>query len=181
MRKKSCDAYFILEAMRRAARAFTLIELLVVIAIIGILSSVVLASLNAVRAKGRIAAAKQELGEIKNAISVLSASTGLWPGGKTLDQIESGSGNEIWDLGTPAAGLASTDGSFPTWGGPYMKTIPNDPWGNPYFMDTDYQVDTAGNPCQSSCAQAVVIGSFGPNGVGQNTYDADDIILILSR
>lgn len=46
-------------------RGFTLIELLVVIAIIGILSSVVLASLNTARAKGADAAVKSNLNNIR--------------------------------------------------------------------------------------------------------------------
>lgn len=46
-------------------KGFTLIELLVVIAIIGILSSVVLASLNTARSKGADAAVKSNLNNIR--------------------------------------------------------------------------------------------------------------------
>jgi prepilin-type N-terminal cleavage/methylation domain-containing protein len=48
-------------------RGFTLIELLVVIAIIGLLASVVLASLNSARLKGSTAAAQQTMKSIQTA------------------------------------------------------------------------------------------------------------------
>ena len=160
--------------IRRAG--FTLIELLVVIAIIGVLSSIVLASLNTARAKARIAKAQGEVDQIMKAITLLENDTNQWPGHKTIQDIQTGvSGNEMWNLSVPEAGLVATDGNFPNWGGPYLPVVAVDPWGNNYFFDTDYDIDdTAGT------RWAAIVGSFGPNGDGQNVYDADNIYKVLA-
>ena len=59
-------------------KGFTLIELLVVIAIIGILSSVVLASLNSARAKARDAAVRQGVREFEKLLQLEYSDTGSY-------------------------------------------------------------------------------------------------------
>src|SRR3989344_3498793 len=56
--------------LNRLQKGFTLIELLVVIAIIGILSSVVLASLNTARGKGNDAKVKAQLSGLRAAAEI---------------------------------------------------------------------------------------------------------------
>lgn len=63
----------------RRAGGFTLIELLVVIAIIGILASVVLASLNTARAKGRDAMRISQLKEMQKALEMYYLDSGTYP------------------------------------------------------------------------------------------------------
>lgn len=58
---------------------FTLIELLVVIAIIGLLSSVVLASLNSARVKARDATRISQLKQINLALALYRDNTGSYP------------------------------------------------------------------------------------------------------
>ncbi|GMU74459.1 MAG: hypothetical protein AMXMBFR44_6560 [Candidatus Campbellbacteria bacterium] len=67
--------------MKKLTKGFTLIELLVVIAIIGILSSVVLASLNSARQKGRDAKRISDVSQIKLALELYFDSNGTYPVG----------------------------------------------------------------------------------------------------
>jgi prepilin-type N-terminal cleavage/methylation domain-containing protein len=60
---------------------FTLIELLVVVAIIGILASVVLASLNTARAKGSDAAIKAQLANARGQAEIVYDSNGCYADG----------------------------------------------------------------------------------------------------
>jgi prepilin-type N-terminal cleavage/methylation domain-containing protein len=66
--------------MLKQNKGFTLIELLVVIAIIGILSSIVLASLNTARAKGSDAAIKANLSNIRAQAEILYDTAGIYTG-----------------------------------------------------------------------------------------------------
>lgn len=61
------------------SRGFTLIELLVVVAIIGILSSIVLASLNKARIKGADAARISDVQSLKTAIEMYYNDNGGYP------------------------------------------------------------------------------------------------------
>lgn len=65
---------------RNAIRGFTLIELLVVIAIIGILASVVLASLNSARTKARDAATKSQMEQLRKQAELFFTNNGSYTG-----------------------------------------------------------------------------------------------------
>jgi prepilin-type N-terminal cleavage/methylation domain-containing protein len=152
------------------SRGFTLIELMIVIAIIGILAAIALIVSSSYAKRAKVAEATCDLDMIYKAMILLESDTSQWPGHQTVSQINQGGGNEVWNLSVGAAGLVITDGNFPGWDGPYLPSVPKDPWGKDYFLDTDYQINGV---------NYIVLGSFGPNEVGQNLYDDDDVIKIL--
>ena len=146
---------------------FTLIELLVVIAIIGILAAMAIPQFSSYRDKARIALVRTDLRNIQRAMEILASDTEKWPGPSDIGVVAN---QEVWDLNSTQAGLVATNGGFPNWNGPYVQSVPKDPWGSDYFLDPDYKIGGI---------DYAVVGSFGPNKVGQNVYDSDDIYLIL--
>ena len=146
---------------RRAESGFTLIELLVVIAIIGLLSSIVLASINVARDKARVSKAKAELNQLRISIENLLLDTNLHPEHTTLSPCRQDV--EVY-LNLCSAGVQCTDGGYSGWSGPYMSVVPRDPWGTYYYFDPDYQcTDQVGCEGVVSGTWTRAILSYGPN------------------
>jgi len=91
-------------------KGFTLIELLVVIAIIGILSSVVLASLSTARNKGNDAKVKAQLSAVRSAVE-LYANSGSYVATNNVD-VAACTGVMFTDV---PSGLASLTGNDKAW------------------------------------------------------------------
>ena len=65
--------------MNTYRRGFTLIELLVVIAIIGLLASIVIASLSSVQSKARDAKRIEDVDQVRKALTIYSSDFGSYP------------------------------------------------------------------------------------------------------
>ncbi len=111
---------------KKQSSGFTLIELLVVIAIIGILASVILASVDAARSKARDARRKEDFHEISTALALYYAQNGSYPNTNTTSATDSGNyanSNTSWDGKT----YAWTNLFTPLVNAGYMTGIPRDP------------------------------------------------------
>lgn len=111
----------------KTKRGFTLIELLVVIAIIGILSSVVLASLASARAKARDARRQADIKQIELALRLYEDAN------QQLPQTTAGVAYCLGELDAancwPAVTISPLTGSTTLKAAlaPYLATIPKDP------------------------------------------------------
>ena len=148
------------------SRGFTLIELMIVIAIIGILAAIALIVSSSYAKRAKVAEATCDIDTIYKALVLLETDTGQWPGHQTISQINKGGGNEVWDLSAAAAGLVSDDPGtpFPDWNGPYLPSVPKDPWGNPYLYRQPGRHNTTGYD----------LYSFGPDGQEGGGDDIDN-------
>ena len=108
--------------MIKDARGFTLIELMVVIVILGILAAVIAPRIIGRTDEARVTEAKVQIKNLETALKLYKLDSGLYP---TTEQ-----GLEAL-VEKPAAGVIPRN-----WRqGGYLekKSIPKDPWGNPYL------------------------------------------------
>jgi prepilin-type N-terminal cleavage/methylation domain-containing protein len=164
-------------------RAFTLIELLVVVSIIGLLASIIFASLSSARSKALTSKVQQEQQQIVKAIMAARINTG-----QTLTQI-TGSGcsecvcRELPDLrniaiaSTCYTSMLSAFTKVDTASGGMLKNFLNnirDPWGSPYLWD-----ENEGENVALPCSSTDNIFSAGPDGAyiitGSPSVQTDNI------
>jgi prepilin-type N-terminal cleavage/methylation domain-containing protein len=134
------------------SRGFTLIELLVVIAIIGLLSSVVLASLNTARAKANDAKRLADMRTIQTGLELYASDhNGLYP-------IAS---NSTWASQCQAWGSFPANSVIPGLVPTYLPSFPSDPQMNQpsvnyccYVYNSDgnnYKILAHNCPSSSAC------------------------------
>ena len=115
-----------LSILSKRQKGFTLIELLVVIAIIGILASIVLASLNSARAKSRDARRLADLDAIKKALTLYYNDHEAYP-------VSSNATTTISGTDSLSTTLIS---------GGHITSVPSDPQTGTY--DYTYRTDANG-------------------------------------
>lgn len=142
--------------IRNTTRGFTLIELLVVIAIIGILSSVVLASLNTARQKGRDARRISDIKQLQLALELNYDSAQTYPVGNI----------------TSLASLVSSN---------YISSVPTDPSSGTTVINYSYQSlnndgSTACAAPATSCTKYILGATLEVGGSAVLTSDVDEIV-----
>jgi general secretion pathway protein G len=117
---------------------FTLIEIMVVVLILGLLATLVVQNLRGATDKAKRVKAQADIQAIKTGLDRYYLDVGSYP---TTDQ-----GLQAL-ITPPTTGHVSENYES----GGYLQSVPNDPWGHPYFYQSD------GN--------SYVLKSFGADGV----------------
>jgi general secretion pathway protein G len=125
---------------------------MMVVLVMGLLTTIVTQSLRGASAKAKRTKAQADIADLKTALGYYYSDNGYYP---TTDQ----------GLRALVTYPPTTTGIVPLvyYTGGYLERLPRDPWGNPYFYQSD------GN--------SYVLKSLGPDGI----ESADDIAATQSR
>jgi len=120
-----------MKSRRRTEQGFTLIEIMVVILILGLLATLVVQSLRGATDKAKRTKAIADIAELKTALDRYYIDNGSYP---TTDQ-------GLQALVSPPVQQGMTDSGGASSSryedGGYVQKVPLDPWGNPYFYQSD--------------------------------------------
>lgn len=139
----------------RLSRGFTLIELLVVIAIIGILSSVVLASLNSARVKGRDARRISDMRQMQLALELYQDINAGYP--VTALGIDAAS--------TSLAALVTNN---------FISSIPSDPTNTGIYVYQYVSANSDGTACTVANCESYLLKAMIEGVGGTPAGDVDD-------
>jgi general secretion pathway protein G len=120
----------------RRQHGFTLVEMLLVLVILATLAAIVLPKLSGRTEQAKLTAAATQISNFKTALDAFEVDNGYYPKGK----------NGLQDLIVQPRDALS-------WHGPYMESIPKDPWLNDYIYEcpgrhnpASYDISSAGPP-----------------------------------
>ncbi len=126
------------------SRGFTLIELLVVIAIIGILASVVMASLNSTQSKARDARRMEDLSSMQKALALYMISHGTYPIVSATTTLTGTDTVMAALIGAEAISATPKDPQSPVYDYTYMSNS----IGNNYYLGFCLETDKITNYAQ---------------------------------
>jgi len=119
-----------------SAHAFTLVEMLLVLVILATLAAIVYPKVMGRSEQARITAAQTQIANFKTALDAFEVDTGYYPKGR----------NGLNDLLVQPRDVTG-------WYGPYLESIPKDPWGNDYIYESpgkhnpsSYDISSQGSP-----------------------------------
>jgi general secretion pathway protein G len=117
-------------------RGFTLVEMLLVLVILATLAAIVYPKVMGRSEQARVTAAQTQIANFKTALDAFEVDNGYYPKGK----------NGLNDLVQQPRDVVS-------WHGPYLDSIPKDPWNNDYIYDcpgkhnpSSYDISSPGSP-----------------------------------
>jgi general secretion pathway protein G len=115
------------KSARRARRlAFTLVEMLLVLVILGVLAAIVYPKVAGRSEQARVSAAIAQVAAFKTALEAFEVDNGYYPKGKA----------GLNDLVVKPRDAQN-------WHGPYLDSIPKDPWGNEYIYECPGRMNTS--------------------------------------